>query len=93
MTTAERAYDFSVRIAECVRYLREDEKDFPLCDKLLDCGVSAGIAVRRGDKKAAAEYVTQADYILEMAARSGYMTATQTKQIRADAKKLLEELK
>ena len=92
MTTAERAYDFSVRVTECVRYLIEDKKCFPLCDKLLDCGVSAGLAARVGDKKAAAEYVAQADYILEMAARSGYMTVTQTKLIRADAKRLMEEL-
>ncbi len=92
VTLEQRAYDFSVRVAECVRYLKSDKKGFPLCDKLLDCGISAGIAVRTGKHKAAAENISQADYILEMAARSGYLTEVQTREIRADAKKLLDEL-
>ncbi len=92
MTLNEMAYDFSVRVAECVRYLRDDGKHFPLSDKLLDCGVAAGIAVREGRYQAAAESVARADYILEMAARGGYMTEFQTRQIRADAHRLLDEL-
>ncbi len=92
MTLVQRAYDFSVRVAECVKFLKEDERHFSLSDKLLDCGLSAGLAVRNGKRKEAAAFVEQADYILEMAARSGYLTETQTRGIRADAKKLLDEL-
>ena len=44
MDIAERAYDYSVRVAELVRYLKAEEKDFPLSDKLLDCAVSAGLS-------------------------------------------------
>ena len=93
VTLEQRAYDFSVRVTECVRYLKSDRKSFPLCDKLLDCGIAAGLAVRTGKHKAAAEMVTQVDYILEMAARSGYLTEVQTREIRADAKKPLDELR
>ena len=93
MTLAEMAYDFSVRVAECVKYLKDNNKHFPLTDKLLDCGLMAGIAVRDGKRGEAAGYVARADYMLEMAARSGYMTATQARQIRADAQKLLDELR
>lgn len=92
MTLTERAYDFSVRVAECVKFLKADEKHFSLSDKLLDCGLNAGLAARNGKQKEAAAFVEQADYILEMAARSGYLTEIQTKTIRADARKLLEEL-
>ncbi len=93
MTTEERAYDFSVRMAECVRFLKEDSKNFPLCGKLLECGLDAGLAVRGGRTNEAAEIIIQADYILEMAARSGYMTEAQTAHLRADAQKLLNELR
>ena len=37
MAIEDRMYDFSVRIAEIVRYLKENDSGFPLCDKLLDC--------------------------------------------------------
>ncbi len=93
MEISERAYDFSVRVAELVRYLKEERKEFPLTGKLLDCGINAGLAVRAGKHKAAAESVTQVDYLLEMAARSGYLTEVQTRELRADAKKLLDELR
>ena len=92
MEIKDRAYDLSVRIAEAVRYLQEDGGEFPLGGKLLDCGVRAGISAREGDVKAAADYVRQADYILEMAVKSGYLTERQSRPVRADCAGLLAEL-
>lgn len=92
MTTKERADEFSVRVTECVRFMNHDGKNFPLCGKLLECAVSAALAVRGGKVTEAADCVTKADYILEMAMRSGYMTETQTRDVRAGAQKLMHEL-
>lgn len=92
MGIQESAYDLSVRIAEAVRYLKEDGMGFPLGDKLLDCGVRAGISTREGDLKAASDYVKQADYILEMAVKSGYLSERQSQPIRADCAELLTAL-
>ncbi|EEG52779.1 hypothetical protein [Enterocloster asparagiformis] len=92
MGIQESAYDLSVRIAEAVRYLKEEVGEFPLSDKLLDCGVRAGISAREGGFKSAADYVRQADYILEMAAKSGYLSERQSQPIRAECAALLAAL-
>ena len=93
MDIPEHAYDFSVRVAELVRYLREGEARFPLDERLLYCGVMAGLATRQKNKAKAAECVEEADYIIEMAGKSGYLTNRQAGPIRSAAKNLLDELR
>lgn len=93
MEIQESAYDLSVRIAEAVRYLKEVGREFPLGEKLLDCGVKAGISTREGDLISAADYVRQADYILEMAVKSGYLSERQSLPIRGKCAGLLTALK
>lgn len=97
----ERGFDFSIRIAELVQFLRTDQLGFPLSERLLSCGVGAGLACRAlaadGKKQAeyagqAAELVTEADYIIDMARIAGYLTAEQCVHIQEDCKKLLELL-
>ena len=44
----EKGLDFSMRIGELVRYLRENGQGFPLCDRLLFCGVNTGLYIRSG---------------------------------------------
>ncbi len=92
MEISERAYDFSERVAELVRYLKAERKEFPLTGKLLDCGVGAGLAAREGKHRSAAEHIKAADYIIEMAARAGYLREAQAKPIRSEAKLLLDAL-
>lgn len=95
----DKAFDFSIRIAELVSFLREDRKGFPLCERLLVCGVEAGLACRTKDGKywekkikQAAVYVAEADYIIEMAQVAGYMSKEQCVHIRADCRNLLDLL-
>jgi len=92
MNIADKGFDFAIRIAELVHYLRDDGKGFPLCERLLDCGVSTGLACRAGKKNAAAECVNQADFIIEMAVKAGYLTQTQSVHIHADCAGLLKLL-
>lgn len=89
MDMMECAYDYSVRVAELVRYLKEDGRDFPLSDKLLDCAVAAGLAARKKERKAAADCVEQSDYMIEMAAKGGYLTERQAAPIREESRKLI----
>lgn len=97
---SDKAFDFSIRIAELVSFLREDQKGFPLCERLLACGVGTGLACRMPlhDKKwkkrikQAADFVMEADYIIEMAQLAGYLTKVQCIHIRSDCKDLLEFL-
>ena len=92
MDIEDIVYNFSVRLVEIVRYFKEDGGGFPLCDKLLDCGVRAGISARAGSHEEAADYVRQADYILEMAVKSGYLTERQGLPLRTECRKLLAAL-
>jgi len=88
----EKGIDFSMRIGELVRYLRENGQGFPLGDRLLICSVNAGMCIRRGKTREAAEFVEEADYIIEMAVLAGYLTPHQDKHIRADCESLLKAL-
>ena len=88
----EKGLDFSMRIGELVRYFRENSQGFPLSERLLTCGVKAGLYIRDGKTKEAAELVREVDYIIEMAVVAGYLTQHQDKYIRADCENLLKEL-
>ena len=88
----EKGFDFSMRVGELVRYLRENGQGFPLCDRLLVCGVNAGRYIRGGKECEAAEFVEEADYIIEMAVVAGYLTQQQSVHIRADCEGLLKTL-
>ena len=97
----EKGFDFSIRIAELVQFLREDRKGFPLCERLLVCAVETGLACQtlmevgknRGKKaKQTASFVKEADYIIEMARVAGYLTPEQCFHIRADCGNLLRML-
>ena len=88
----KQSINFSVRVAELAKYLREDNRCFPLADQLLSCGVQAGLAMRSNDRKAAATFVAQSDYIIEMAVFAGYLTAQQSVHVRADCEALIKIL-
>jgi pentose-5-phosphate-3-epimerase len=88
----KKGFDFSIRVAELVRYLREDGKSFPLCERLLFCGVNAGQFIRKGKNREATELVKEADYILELAVSAGYVTKVQSEHIRSNCENLLKIL-
>ena len=88
----KRGINFSVRVAELARYLREDDRCFPLADRLLSCGVDAGLAMRLNDRSAAAELVERTGFIIEMAVTAGYLTPRQGVHVRADCEELLKIL-
>lgn len=101
MSITQKSFDFSVRIAELVRYLRENGKEFPLANQLLECGVGIGLACRQlsdsnkpPDDAAsrAASLLREADYLLEMAVRSGYLSQRQSIYVREDAQVLLDQV-
>jgi len=97
----KRSFDFSIRIAELVQFLRTDRLGFPMCERLLDCGIRTGLLCRwpeensktqRANTQLAITYVREADYIIELARVAGYMTPEQCVYIQADCKELLEKL-
>ena len=90
-------FNFSVRIAELAKYLKVDEKKFPLAERLLVCGVDAGFACSEIDidknAKEAREYLAKADYIIEIAVTGGYLSEVQSIRIHDDCRLLADMLK
>lgn len=46
MTLSQLGVQFSIHIAEMVKVLLSKKPVFPLCDRLMDCGVQAGLCLR-----------------------------------------------
>lgn len=96
-TIRNKGFQYSIRTAELVRYLQEQKKGFPLSEKLLSCGLEAGMHCRQGDgekdlQELAAENIKEADFIIEMAVYAGYLTEKQSLPIREEGSALLELL-
>ncbi|WP_139651113.1 four helix bundle protein [Raoultibacter phocaeensis] len=102
MDRSNEAFDFAIRVAELVRYLREKPERFPLAAEMLAAGVRAGMAARdledltgpaeTSRAREAAAAVDEVRYYLEMAVRSGYATdleASRIRQMGADLHKAL----
>lgn len=95
MELSKQAYDYSVRITELVRYLRESGKGFPLDEELLACGVDIGMALKQIDERQyekASAALKKAEYLIGMAVGSGYITETESKRVLADTHLLLYRL-
>lgn len=102
MNRSNDAFDFAIRVAELVRYLREKPERFPLCPELLAAGVRAGMAARDLDDPAgpagasrareAATAIDEVCYYLEMAVRSGYLTDLEASHVRTMGTNLREAL-
>lgn len=92
MNRSNDAFDFAIRVAELVRYLREKPERFPLAAEMLAAGVRAGMAARDLEDLAsaaqasrtreAAAAVDEVLYYLEMAVRSGYLTELEASHVR-----------
>ena len=96
MELAEKICNYSVRVAELVKFLLEDDNHFPLSEVLLSSGVEAGLAVQQNDSpdalKRGIEALNRVDYIIGMAVRAGYLTERQSSHIRKEGRDLLKEL-
>ena len=102
MNRSNDAFDFAIRVAELVRYLREKPERFPLAAEMLAAGVRAGMAARDLEDLAgaaqasrareAAAAIDEVRYYLEMAVRSGYLTELEAARVRQMGTDLREAL-
>lgn len=93
----DKSFDFSIRIIELAKYLEEEKKPFPLCERLLTCATGIGIFLRlaelTGMKFAengtqVLSYAVEAEYLLEIMAKTGYLTEKQSLLIIGDCRAL-----
>lgn len=96
-----RSFDFSIRIIEITNYLAEEQKQFPLVGRLLECGTGIGIClcISKELAKNLQESYAQAyklsletEYLLELLVKTGYINEIQSKPILADCRFLKDEI-
>jgi len=101
-TSLERGFDFSVRLVELEKYLKNEGKDFPLSQRLLACGVGVGVHLRLAAMSAAKERAAktalalaaavECGYLLELLSKTGYLTERQSIPLREDCERLIAAL-
>ncbi len=96
-----KSYDFSIRAIELIRYLNEENKPFPLCERFLICATGIGISLRyelmTGKrifryKSEALAAVIEAEYLLELMVKTGYLQEMQSLPILNDCRSLKDAI-
>lgn len=95
-----KAFDFGIRIIELANYLAEEKKLFPLITRLLECGTGIGVSLRVSDRfpksmqencMQAYKLALEAEYLLELMAKTGFINENQSKPILNDCRHIKEE--
>ncbi len=91
----EKSFDFSIRIVELVKYLHEEKRPFLLEQRLLSCGTGIGVCLRLVQTDGCSSHVIQAmslaaeaEYLLEVMAKTGSLTNKQSEPILGDCRAL-----
>ncbi len=90
----EKSFDFSVRALELINYLKTENRPFPLAERFLSRAADIGITVRliRGTGKQsfsdrykqALNYLLEAEYLLEIMVKTGYLSEKQSRPMMDD---------
>jgi len=82
-----KSFDFSIRIIEMANYLAEEHKQYPLMGRLLECGTGIGSCLRLQDSYAQAYRLsTETEYLLELLAKTGFVSELQIRPILTDCR-------
>jgi four helix bundle protein len=93
----DKSFDFSIRVIELAKFLDEEKKPFPLCERLLLCATGIGVFLRLSELtgkrsaecgKQALSYSVEAEYLLEIMTKTGYLTKRQSQPIISDCRAL-----
>lgn len=98
--SAEKSFEFAVRIVNVYKYLTQEHKEYVLSKQLLRSGTSIGANVaeaQRAQSKAdfiakmsiALKEANETDYWLRLLCRTGYLTESQCTSLCKDGQELL----
>jgi four helix bundle protein len=96
-----KTFDFGIRVTELSNYLDEEKKRFPLMNRLLECGTGICVCMRISEtqQKSRSEHyavayklVVETEYLLELMAKTGFLTEPQSKPILADCESIRDEI-
>ena len=98
--SAEKSFDFAVRIVNLHKYLTQEQKEYVMSKQLLRCGTSIGANIseaQRGQSMAdfaakmniALKEANEAEYWLRLLYRTEYLSKSQFESMYADVQELL----
>lgn len=98
----EKSFDFSIRLIELAKYLRDENKEFPLTERLLICGIGIGVDLRiasgcMGKEKTArmaqaVAYAAECEYLLELMVKTGYLAEQQSRFVLEECAEIIKLL-
>jgi hypothetical protein len=100
-TLLAKSFNFSVSVTEMVIYLKEENKEFPLAQRLLDCGTGICLSLRAAQafpkngqlkyEQAILQTVTF-HYLMELMVKTGAITELQSRRLLDDCDCLRYEI-
>ena len=99
---SDKAFDFNIRVMELVKYLEEEQRPFPMANRLLECAEGMCVCLRTACHlpKNASELGMQAfrlaldaECLLELMVKTGFMNDLQSVPILTDCRYLKEGIK
>jgi len=95
----QNSFDFSIRLIELVKYLKDEGREFPLSERLLICGNGIGVNLciakmsalkeRTAKSEQALAFAVECEHLLKLMAKTGYMTEQQSVPLREDCSHLI----
>jgi hypothetical protein len=95
----ENAFDFSISVTEMVKYLKDDNKGFPLSERLLDCGTGICLSLRaahtfpktaRDSYEQAARQVLEFQFLMELMVKTGSITDLQSRPLLMESNSIMD---
>lgn len=97
----ERSFDFSIRSMELIRYLKEEDRQFPLYEQFLTCATGIGSSLRLAlmpeeisviELSHALSCAIEVEYHLELMVKTGYLQEKQSQPILDDCRWLISAI-
>jgi len=95
----ESSFDFSIRLIELIKYLDNEGREFPLSQRLLNCGNGVGVNLRMAEisgtksRPSATENslacAVECGYLLKLMAKTGYLSELQSMPLRDTCNQLI----
>ena len=96
----DQSFDFGVRIVQLTRWLKDEGKEFPLIQQLLDCGTGLGISLREANALNNSDYfivalkqAEESEYLLELMVKTSFLAELQSKPLLADCGSIKNEIR
>ena len=96
-----KSFDFAIRLVVMADCLKGEGKEIPFIKRLLDCGTGIGASLRiaksisdgrKENQLSALGQAVEAEYLIELMVKTGFLTEFQSEPILLDCRTIIEEI-